>query len=104
MSIEIIVGWMVSGIFGGLLMYLVVPGQQYFSLAKIMGLGVAGAVVGGFLFSSFWARGGELSWLTSRNIYSWLFATLCAALVVWIYPYALPRQWHRGGPPVESGR
>ena len=103
MSFEIVLSWIVCGLLVGIVMYLLVPGQRYFSMSKIIGLGVTGALVGGFLFSFFAGRGSEPFWLTSRNVYSWLFATLCAAFAVWIYPYALPGQWHGDDQPVGSG-
>jgi uncharacterized membrane protein YeaQ/YmgE (transglycosylase-associated protein family) len=50
-------------------------------------LGIAGAVVGGYLFAAFGATG-----LTGFNLWSMLVAIVGAVLVLWIYHAVVGRQ------------
>jgi uncharacterized membrane protein YeaQ/YmgE (transglycosylase-associated protein family) len=56
-------------------------------------LGIAGALVGGFLYSII--RGASVTpfSLASHNWYGWIVAILGAMFLVWGYSYAYPRKW-----------
>ena len=56
-------------------------------------LGIAGALVGGFLYSVIRGPSVEPFSLASRNWYGWIVAILGAMLLVWIYSVLYPRKW-----------
>ncbi|MEX0704065.1 MAG: GlsB/YeaQ/YmgE family stress response membrane protein [Planctomycetales bacterium] len=93
MSIGSIVVWIFCGMLVGLCARLLVPGRQHMSLTMTTLLGVAGALVGGFLYSL--VRGASVApfSLASHNWYGWIVAILGAMLLVWVYPYIYPRRW-----------
>jgi len=88
-----ILSWIVCGLIIGFCARFLVPGRQYMSLPVTIGLGIAGALLGGFLYSLI--RTGEVTAfsLSSHNWYGWIVAILGAMLLVWIHPYVYPRKW-----------
>ena len=50
MSVNILLGWMVCGLAVGFIARLLVPGWHRFGLLRTMVLGIAGSLVGGFLY------------------------------------------------------
>jgi uncharacterized membrane protein YeaQ/YmgE (transglycosylase-associated protein family) len=93
MSIGSILSWIVCGLVVGLCARLLVPGRQSMSLVMTMLLGIAGALVGGFLYSLFQGASAEPFSLASHNWYGWIVAILGAALLVWMYPLVQPKRW-----------
>src|SRR5690606_36299727 len=93
MSIGSIVGWIFCEMLVGLCARLLVPGQQHMSLGMTTLLGVAGALVGGFLYSLIRGASVEPFSLASHNWYGWIVAILGAMLLLWVYPYIYPRRW-----------
>ena len=45
------IGWLLGGLFAGLLGRLLVPGRQPLGFLKTLGLGLAGSLLGGFISS-----------------------------------------------------
>lgn len=74
-----IFGWIVLGLIAGFIASKIVNKEGSGIILDIL-LGVVGAVVGGWLFSSFGADG-----VTGFNIYSMFVAVLGAVVVLWIY-------------------
>ncbi len=93
MSIGSIISWIVCGLVVGLCARLLVPGRQSMSLLMTTLLGIAGALVGGFLYSLVRGTSVEAFSLASHNWYGWIVAILGAMLLVWIYPLMHPRKW-----------
>jgi uncharacterized membrane protein YeaQ/YmgE (transglycosylase-associated protein family) len=93
MSLGSIFSWIVCGLVVGLIARFLVSGRQALSLPMTVVLGIAGALVGGFLYSL--VRGASVApfSLASHNWYGWIVAILGATLLLWIYPYVYPRRW-----------
>lgn len=93
MSIGSVLAWILCGLVVGLCARLLVPGRRSMSLSMTTGLGIVGALVGGFLYSVVRGASVEPFSLASHNWYGWIVAILGAMLLVWAYPYAYPRRW-----------
>lgn len=93
MSIGSVLAWIVCGLVVGLCARLIVPGRQSMSLAMTTLLGIAGALIGGFLYSIVRGASVEPFSLASHNWYGWIVAILGAMLLVWVYPLIYPRRW-----------
>jgi uncharacterized membrane protein YeaQ/YmgE (transglycosylase-associated protein family) len=93
MSIGSIVSWIICGLVVGMLARFFVPGRQVLSIPMTAGLGIVGALVGGFLYSLIRGESVEPFSLASHNWYGWIVAILGAMLVVWAYPFFVPRKW-----------
>ena len=74
-----IIGWIVLGLIAGFIASKVVnkTGED---IVLDLGLGIVGAIVGGFVFNQFGAAG-----VTGFNLYSMLVALVGAVLVLVIY-------------------
>ncbi len=75
-----IVSWVIFGLVAGALAKVLMPGDDAGGLLKTPGLGIVGAVAGGFIgtFLGF----GEV---TGFNIRSFVIAIAGALLILWIY-------------------
>lgn len=93
MSIGSIFSWILCGLIVGAVARLLVPGRQRMSLAMTALLGIAGALLGGFLYSVIRGPAVQPFSLATHNWYGWIVATLGAMLVVWAYPQIYPRKW-----------
>jgi uncharacterized membrane protein YeaQ/YmgE (transglycosylase-associated protein family) len=78
MSIGAIIGWIVIGLIAGALGKLIMPGDDPGGIIVTILLGIAGAVVGGFLASLVGLGGGGLIW-------SIIVATVGAIILLAIY-------------------
>jgi uncharacterized membrane protein YeaQ/YmgE (transglycosylase-associated protein family) len=74
-----ILGWILLGLIAGFVASKIVNSGGQGLLLDIV-LGIAGAIVGGFLFSLFGATG-----ITGFNIYSLMVAVLGSVVVLWVY-------------------
>jgi uncharacterized membrane protein YeaQ/YmgE (transglycosylase-associated protein family) len=92
MTIGSIVSWILCGLIVGLVARLLVPGRQTMGLPTTIALGIAGALVGGFLYSL--VRGDSVRpfSMASHNWYGWIVSILGAMLLVWIYPRVYSRR------------
>lgn len=73
-----ILGWVVFGLIVGALAKLVMPGRDAGGLFVTMALGIAGALVGGFI-------GRLLGWYQPGEPAGFIMATLGAVLLLFIY-------------------
>jgi uncharacterized membrane protein YeaQ/YmgE (transglycosylase-associated protein family) len=73
-----ILGWVVFGLIVGALAKLVMPGRDAGGVLVTMGLGIAGALVAGFM-------GRLLGWYQPGEPAGFLMATLGAVLLLFIY-------------------
>jgi uncharacterized membrane protein YeaQ/YmgE (transglycosylase-associated protein family) len=86
MSIGSIISWIICGLVVGILARFLVPGRQSMSLPMTIVLGIAGAFVGGFLYSLIRSGSVEPFSLTAHNWYGWIVSILGAMLLVWVFP------------------
>ncbi len=93
MSIGSIFSWVICGLIVGMCARFLVPGRQFLSLSMTVVLGIAGALVGGFLYSTIRGASVEPFSLAGHNWYGWIVAVLGAVLLLWIYPFVYPRKW-----------
>ncbi len=78
MSIGAIIGWIVIGLIAGALGKLIMPGDDPGGVIITILLGIAGAIVGGFLASLVGLGGGGLLWTL-------VVATIGAIILLAIY-------------------
>jgi uncharacterized membrane protein YeaQ/YmgE (transglycosylase-associated protein family) len=93
MSIGSIFSWILCGLLVAMCARLLLSGRPGLSLPMTILLGIAGALVGGFLYSLIRGASVEPFSLTNHNWYGWIVAILGATLLLWIYPYVYPRKW-----------
>ncbi len=75
-----ILSWAIFGLIAGALAKWIMPGKDPGGIFITMLLGIAGALVGGFLGSTI-----GLGSVTGFNLGSFLVAVLGAVLLLWIY-------------------
>jgi uncharacterized membrane protein YeaQ/YmgE (transglycosylase-associated protein family) len=73
-----ILGWIVFGLIVGALAKIVMPGRDPGGMVVTMALGIAGAVVAGFI-------GRSLGWYQSGEPAGFVMATLGAVLLLFLY-------------------
>ena len=73
-----ILGWVVFGLIVGAIAKLVMPGKDPGGIIVTMALGIAGAVVAGFL-------GRALGWYQPDEAAGFIMATLGAVLLLFVY-------------------
>ena len=78
MSIGAIIGWIIIGLIAGALGKLIMPGDDPGGIIVTILLGIAGAVVGGFLAGLIGLGGGGILWTI-------VIATLGAIILLAIY-------------------
>ncbi len=93
MTISTLLSWMLCGLIVGLIARLLVPGRFNISLLFTMVLGIAGALVGGFLFSLVQEAPSEPFSLAGNAWHGWIVAILGGVLVLWAYSALYPRRW-----------
>jgi uncharacterized membrane protein YeaQ/YmgE (transglycosylase-associated protein family) len=79
-----ILAWVVLGLIAGAIAKAIYPGHQGGGIFATMGLGIVGALVGGYLGSLFLGTSGGASY-AALTIPSVLFAVLGAMLVIFIW-------------------
>jgi uncharacterized membrane protein YeaQ/YmgE (transglycosylase-associated protein family) len=93
MTIGAILSWMLCGLIVGLLARLLLPGRQSMGLVLTMLLGIAGAVVGGLLYSLVQGVPSEPFSISGNAWHGWIVSILGGMLVLWIYTVLYPRRW-----------
>jgi uncharacterized membrane protein YeaQ/YmgE (transglycosylase-associated protein family) len=93
MTFSSFVSWLFCGLVVGLIARFVMPGRQTLSIPMTMVIGIAGAIVGGILFSLTWGAPAQpLSW-SGNAWHGWLVSILGAVVLLWVYPFIYPRSW-----------
>lgn len=95
MTFGTLLSWIVCGLIVGLVARLLVPGRQSMSLLLTMMLGIAGALVGGFLYSLVQGAPSEPFSLSGNAWHGWIVALLGAVVVLWAYASLYPRRWYQ---------
>ena len=80
-----ILGWILFGLVVGALAKLIMPGRDPGGIIVTMLLGIAGAVIGGFL-------GRALGWYREGEAAGWIMATLGAIVLLAIYRMMVGRR------------
>jgi uncharacterized membrane protein YeaQ/YmgE (transglycosylase-associated protein family) len=93
MSLEVILSWMLCGLIVGLIARALFPGTQNMSLLLTMVLGIAGAFVGGYLYSLVKGVPSEPLSLAGDAWHGWVVSIIGAVLVLWVYLSLYPRRW-----------
>ena len=73
-----VLGWIIFGLIVGALAKLVMPGRDPGGIIVTMALGIAGALVGGFV-------GRALGWYGPNDGAGFFMSLLGAVLLLWIY-------------------
>ena len=80
-----VLGWILFGLIVGALAKLVMPGRDPGGIIVTMALGIAGAVVGGFIGRTF-------GWYGPNDGAGFLMSFLGAILLLWIYRMLVVRR------------
>ena len=80
-----VIGWIVFGIIVGAIAKLLMPGRDPGGFIVTMLLGIAGAVLGGFL-------GRALGWYGPNDGAGFFMSLLGAVLLLWIYRMMVTRR------------
>ena len=86
----VILAWMVAGLIVGGIARLLIPGRQSMGLLMTMGLGIAGALLGGGISYAIWGLPTE-----PFAAYAWpgyIFSILGAMAILWFSLSASQRQ------------
>ncbi|HZQ91188.1 MAG TPA: GlsB/YeaQ/YmgE family stress response membrane protein [Terriglobales bacterium] len=76
-----IIGWIIFGLIAGAIAKLLMPGRDPGGFMITMLLGIAGAVVGGFIGRALWGSSGVNDW----SLGSFVLAIAGAVLLLWLY-------------------
>jgi uncharacterized membrane protein YeaQ/YmgE (transglycosylase-associated protein family) len=80
-----IIGWIIFGLVVGALAKLVMPGRDPGGFIVTMLLGIAGAIIGGFL-------GRALGWYGPNDGAGFIMSLIGAILLLWIYRMMVSRR------------
>ena len=82
-----ILGWIVFGLIVGAIAKLLMPGRDPGGIIVTMLLGIAGALIGGFL-------GRALGWYGPNDSAGFLMSLLGAVVLLWLYRMMMGRRTH----------
>jgi uncharacterized membrane protein YeaQ/YmgE (transglycosylase-associated protein family) len=80
-----VIGWIIFGLIVGAVAKLVMPGRDPGGIIVTMALGIAGALLGGFL-------GRALGWYGDNDGAGFLMSLVGAILLLWIYRMMVGRR------------
>jgi uncharacterized membrane protein YeaQ/YmgE (transglycosylase-associated protein family) len=80
-----VIGWIVFGLIVGAIAKLLMPGRDPGGIIVTMALGIAGAVIGGFV-------GRALHWYGPNDGAGFFMSLLGAILLLWIYRMMVVRR------------
>jgi uncharacterized membrane protein YeaQ/YmgE (transglycosylase-associated protein family) len=80
-----VIGWIIFGLIVGAIAKLVMPGRDPGGIVVTMALGIAGALLGGFI-------GRALGWYGEADAAGFLMSLLGAVLLLWIYRMMVGRR------------
>ncbi|MEV1292594.1 GlsB/YeaQ/YmgE family stress response membrane protein [Pseudonocardia sp. NPDC049635] len=83
-----IIGWIVLGLLAGAIAKAIMPGKDPGGILVTLGIGVVGALVGGFLGSAIFGVGLENFW----SFQTWIIAILGSLLLLGIYRVVIGRR------------
>ena len=80
-----VIGWIIFGLIVGAVAKLLMPGRDPGGIIVTMALGIAGAVLGGFI-------GRALGWYGEQDAAGFLMSLAGAVLLLWIYRMMVGRR------------
>jgi uncharacterized membrane protein YeaQ/YmgE (transglycosylase-associated protein family) len=80
-----VIGWIIFGLIVGIVAKLLMPGRDPGGIIITMALGIAGALLGGFM-------GRALGWYTENEPAGFLMSLVGAVLLLWIYRMMVGRR------------
>ena len=80
-----VIGWIIFGLIVGIIAKLLMPGRDPGGIIITMALGIAGALLGGFI-------GRGLGWYTENEPAGFLMSLVGAVLLLWIYRMMVGRR------------
>ncbi len=80
-----VIGWVIFGLIVGAVAKLLMPGRDPGGIIVTMALGIAGALLGGFI-------GRALGWYSERDAAGFLMSLVGAVLLLWIYRMMVGRR------------
>jgi len=80
-----VIGWIIFGLIVGIVAKLLMPGRDPGGIIITMALGIAGALLGGFM-------GRALGWYTENEPAGFLVSLVGAVLLLWIYRMMVGRR------------
>jgi uncharacterized membrane protein YeaQ/YmgE (transglycosylase-associated protein family) len=80
-----VIGWIIFGLIVGAIAKLLMPGRDPGGIIITMALGIAGALLGGFL-------GRALGWYQENEPAGFLMSLVGAVLLLWIYRMVVGRR------------
>lgn len=80
-----VIGWIIFGVIVGAIAKLLMPGRDPGGIIITMALGIAGALLGGFL-------GRALGWYQENEPAGFLMSLVGAVLLLWIYRMMVGRR------------
>jgi uncharacterized membrane protein YeaQ/YmgE (transglycosylase-associated protein family) len=80
-----VIGWIVFGLIVGAIAKLLMPGRDPGGIIVTMALGIAGALLGGFV-------GRALGWYQENEPAGFLMSLVGAVLLLWIYRMMIGRR------------
>jgi len=80
-----VIGWIIFGLIVGIIAKLLMPGRDPGGIIITMALGIAGALLGGFI-------GRALGWYTENEPAGFLMSLVGAVLLLWIYRMMVGRR------------
>ena len=95
-----IIGWIIFGPIAGAIAKLLMPGRDPGGWIVTMLLGIAGAVIGGWIGSALWGSSGVNDW----SIGSFALAIAGAILLLAIYRVIVGRRRVTGGTVIDRDR
>lgn len=78
------IGWIVTGLFVGLIARAIVPGRQSLSMTNTIMVGIMGAVLGGLASSLIWPAWAENP-SVDRMWPGWLMSVTGGVVVLWAF-------------------
>jgi uncharacterized membrane protein YeaQ/YmgE (transglycosylase-associated protein family) len=80
-----VIGWIIFGLIVGAIAKLLMPGRDPGGIIVTMALGIAGALIGGFV-------GRALGWYGENDGAGFLMSLVGAVLLLWIYRMIIGRR------------
>jgi uncharacterized membrane protein YeaQ/YmgE (transglycosylase-associated protein family) len=80
-----VIGWIIFGLIVGAIAKLLMPGRDPGGIIVTMALGIAGALLGGFV-------GRALGWYSENEPAGFLMSLVGAVLLLWIYRMMVGRR------------
>jgi len=93
MIVGVLLSWLLCGLIVGACARLLVRTRLNISLLQTVVLGIAGAFVGGLLYSLVQGVPSEPLSLAGNAWHGWIVAILGGVLVLCVYAYLYPRRW-----------